>query len=162
MFDAIRSQARPVFSFSSRMRPEQGACQRSLRLSPLAVRPVCRNRHAPVSQARRGSHWSAANRHAQEVLAAGNQGCLMRGKGPRRWRKPHRSHPESAPGKRGGRMSDSDDMKLCEELLNLLAEEQSSPKDTPTANDVDRREYRCQRIQELVSRLRVTDEANSR
>jgi len=59
-------------------------------------------------------------------------------------------------------MSDSDDMKLCEELLNLLAEEQSSPKDTPTANDVDRHEYRCQRIQELVSRLRVTDEANSR
>jgi hypothetical protein len=66
------------------------------------------------------------------------------------------------PGKRGGCIFDSDETKLCEELLNLLAEEQSSLKDTPTAKGVDRREYRCQRIGELLSRLRATDEANSR
>jgi hypothetical protein len=65
-------------------------------------------------------------------------------------------------GKQGGGMSDSDETKFCEELLNLLAEEQNSPRDTPTANDVDRREYRCQRIRELVSQLPATDEAKSR
>jgi hypothetical protein len=59
-------------------------------------------------------------------------------------------------------MFDRDETKLCEELLNLLAEEQRSPKNISTEKDVDRREYRCQRIGELVSRLRATDEAKSR
>jgi hypothetical protein len=59
-------------------------------------------------------------------------------------------------------MSDTDETKLFEELLNLLAEGQRSPKGTPTAKDVERREYRCERIRELASRFRSTDEAKSR
>ena len=59
-------------------------------------------------------------------------------------------------------MSDTDETRLCEELLSLLAEEQSSPKDRPTAKDVERRGYRCERIRELMSRLRSADKAKSR
>jgi hypothetical protein len=59
-------------------------------------------------------------------------------------------------------MSNRDKTELFEEFLNLLAEEQRSPKGSPTAkDDVERREYRYKRIQELASRLRSTDEATS-
>jgi hypothetical protein len=52
--------------------------------------------------------------------------------------------------------------ELFEELLNLLAEEQCLPKGTPTArDDVERGKYRCERIQELASQIRSTDEAKS-
>jgi hypothetical protein len=58
-------------------------------------------------------------------------------------------------------MSNRDRTELLEEFLNLLAEEQRSPKGSPTAKDDERREYRCKRIQELASPLRSTDEAKS-
>ena len=56
----------------------------------------------------------------------------------------------------------TDKMKSYEELLNLLAEEQSPPKDVLTAKDVERCEYRRERIRKLMSRLGSIDEAQSR
>lgn len=59
-------------------------------------------------------------------------------------------------------MSDTDNKsKLYEEFLNLLAEEQSLPKGPPTVNDIERCEYRRDRIQKLMSRLGSTNEAQS-
>ena len=50
---------------------------------------------------------------------------------------------------------------LSKPLLNLLAEEQSPSNNTPTADQVERSEYRVQRIRELMSGLVPTDEAQS-
>jgi len=58
-------------------------------------------------------------------------------------------------------MRDTGDVKLYDELLELLAEEQSLSKGTPTANHAERREYRSERIRELMSRLPSIDEAKS-